>query len=260
MMRFLLLFLLFEVACSNSASKVLAPAQPLRSLNSGLGTLISVEPVRVEEGFEVWRQGTRLTVQDGLLIRLDGSSGSDFIPRAGSPPMFVLEDTVGVTVAQPLEDGKAVLLMHSPSADTEVPLWLTSSDVLPHRLQGSSLVAARREALSATASNGLNIHTPPASAPRTVYASLPALRLAVLNMKMPREICARAGKQCGVVPRTQFGMIDCGACDARQHCTSANLCCTPETDAQFCSRQGVERGAAVGQDNCGLQRSVEGCG
>ncbi len=254
MMRSLLLFLLlFAGACSNSASTIPAPAQPLRSLNSGLGTLVSVEPVRVEEGFEVWRQGTRITVQDGLLIRLDGLNGSDFIAQAGTPPMFVLGDTIGVTLAQPLEDGKALLLMHSPPADTEVPLWVTSSDMLPHRLQGTTLVAAQQAALAATASDGLNIQTPPASVPRTVYSSLPALRLAVLNMKMPREVCALVGKECGVVPRTQFGMIDCGACEAGKLCTSANQCCTPST----CTAQGRSCGAA--SDGCGNKLECGTC-
>ncbi|WP_426755440.1 hypothetical protein [Myxococcus sp. Y35] len=246
MVRSLLLFLLLLAgACSNSASTVPATAHPLRSLNSGLGTLISVEPVRIEEGFQVWRQGTQLTVQDGLLIRLDGLNGSDFLAQAGNPPMFVLGDTIGVTLAQPLVDGKAILLMHSPPADTEAPLWMTNSDVLPHRLQGTALVSAQQSALAATATSGLNIQTPPASVPRTVYPSLPALRLTVLNLMMPREVCALVSKECGVAPRTQFGMIDCGACETGKVCTSENQCCTPST----CEAQG--RSCGTTSDTCG---------
>lgn len=45
--------------------------------------------------------------------------------------------------------------------------------------------------------------------------------------------------------------------------TSTSLsetCCTPETDAQFCSRLGMQCGPASGLDNCGNNRSVWSCG
>lgn len=230
----LLIFLLCTGACSSRVSSVPSVASPpLRSLNSGLATSISVEPVRIEQGFKVWRQGAQVSIQDGLLIRLDGLSvgPSAFIPRAGTSPMFVLGDTIGVPLSKPLEHNKAILLMHSPPAGTEVPLWLTNSDELPHLLQGGALMAAQKAALSATSHDGLNVQTPPASAPRTVYPSLDALRLVALNMKMPPEICALAEKECGVVPKTPFGMIDCGSCGAGERCTPENTCCTVDPHA-----------------------------
>ncbi|MFP2907073.1 hypothetical protein ACLESD_18900 [Pyxidicoccus sp. 3LFB2] len=78
--------------------------------------------------------------------------------------------------------------------------------------------------------------------------------------------CARLGKTCGAVtaqdncdnPRT---VSSCGTCASGQSCGAANTCaCTPETNAQFCSRLGTNCGSTWGTDNCGATRSVSNCG
>jgi hypothetical protein len=37
-------------------------------------------------------------------------------------------------------------------------------------------------------------------------------------------------------------------------------CCVPETDAQFCTRLGMQCGPASGTDNCGNSRTISSCG
>lgn len=89
------------------------------------------------------------------------------------------------------------------------------------------------------------------------------------------QLCARHGLQCGPVNGapdncgTQRTIASCGACVGELTCGGngvANVCgkpgqsCTPETNAQFCSRGGQQCGTVTGTDNCGTPRTVESCG
>ena len=100
------------------------------------------------------------------------------------------------------------------------------------------------------------------------------------------DICSKLGRECGPVtaadnfidncgwPRT---IAECGPCTGSQVCSiSGQLnpcppppqscsivgqqCCAPESDADFCSRAGIECGQASGTDNCGHPRTVAECG
>lgn len=171
--------LLLVVACSDRAPvPVAAPARPspVGSLNSGLGTVVSVEPVRITEGFGIWREGVEVIDHDGLLIRVDGFDGLSFLPRAMTGPLFVLGGNVGLMLISPLHNnGQVVLLMDSPPSGTEVALWMTNAGESPTRLKGQRLEAAQARALSVNGHAGINIRTPPANAPRATYPTLRAL-------------------------------------------------------------------------------------
>ncbi|QRK08589.1 hypothetical protein JQX13_53365 [Archangium violaceum] len=257
MMRSLLMFLMLvlTVSCTDRTSNARAPAPaPVRSQNSGLGTVASIEPIHINLGFTVWRNGVEVTVQDGLLIHLDGLSPGRFIPGAMTPPLFVLGDTVGQMLITPFEQGQAVLLMDSPPPDTEVALWMTMPGETPDQLVGAGLKARQEEALSATAHSGINIRTPPASTPRTVFPTQAELWDRLVTRRVSADICTRVGKECGLVPKTTLGRIDCGPCPAGQLCKTDNMCCTPSS----CAAQGRTCGPA--SDSCGNTLDCGACG
>jgi len=220
MMRSVLLCLLLAAACSRPPSA----GSPLRSPEPGPAALVSVEPVRITEGFDVWRNGKQVTIQDGLLIRLDGVDGNAFVPRATSSSVFVLGDTIGDVLDMPLFEGKALLLVAAPPPETEVPLWLSYQDVLPTRLTMPSEPERQRAELVARGHGWLDIRTPPADAPRATYATRNHLLLAVTNRRFSPELCAMVDLECGVSFKTQFGVADCGPCPAGKVCTANNRC------------------------------------
>lgn len=242
-----LLLLGLAWACSDRvpASRPPVPPAPVRSQNSGLGTVASVEPLHIEQGFTVWRDGVEVTVQDGLLIHLDGLNPVMFIPRAMTPPLFVLGNTVGQMLLSPFDQGQAVLLMDSPPPDTEIALWMTDPAEIPEHLVGSRLKARQEEALAPGAHSGINIRTPPASTPRTQYRDRAGLEDRLVSPRVSAEICARVGVQCGFLPRTTHGRLDCGPCPTGQTCTPDHQCCTPTT----CEALGLSCGYA--DDGCG---------
>ncbi len=170
MMRSLLLSSLLLVAgCTHTSPWSSTQGQKPLALDSGLGTRVSVRPVHVEEGFKVWRGGERLTLHDGLLIHLEGLDAGYFMPRAISSPMFVLDDTVGLLLVNPLlSHGQIILLAHSPDSGAQAVLWMTHAGVLPQKLVGARLAA--------NAHRGQNIAVPSAATPRETYPTLEALR------------------------------------------------------------------------------------
>lgn len=218
-----MLSVLFALGCNDRTP----PAAPeVHALNSGLGTLVSVKPVRVTQGFTVIRNGEELSVQDGLLIRLKDVSQHDFLPRAITPPMFVLGDTIGTMLIPPMGGREAVLLMDASRPGTRVPLWVTEPGASPATLKGDVLRSAQSVALSATASDGLDIDIPPESTPRATYRSLDDLRVYELKYKVSKETCAKMGKECGVVEGLNIGSVDCGPCPKKgQLCGRDNVCC-----------------------------------
>lgn len=243
----LLLLVGLTVSCSDRAPAARAPEAParVRSQNSGLGTVTSVEAVHIAEGFTVWRNGQEAIAQDGLLIRVDVANQGLFFPRALTPPLFVLGDSVGLMLLTPFETGKAVLLMDAPPPDVDVALWMTEPGVDARSLGGPGLRVQQKSALSLGASSGVNIHTPPANAPRTPYPTHQALMDTLISLRVASGICDDVGKQCGVVPETTIGRIDCGECPAGQLCKTDNMCCTPST----CATQSRICGPA--SDGCG---------
>jgi hypothetical protein len=86
------------------------------------------------------------------------------------------------------------------------------------------------------------------------------------------QLCSRVSKNCGSVTGadncgTSRTVSSCGSCTSPNTCGgggTANVCgkpaCTPETDAQFCSRVGKNCGSVTGADNCGTSRTVSSCG
>jgi hypothetical protein len=85
--------------------------------------------------------------------------------------------------------------------------------------------------------------------------------------------CSRLGKNCGGFSGTDNcgaarTVASCGTCTAPQTCGgagAANVCggtttCTPETDAAFCSRLGMNCGSVSATDNCSTPRTVASCG
>jgi|GEM_PF-4085189 len=198
------------------------------------------------EGFRVWRDGVEVTIKDGLLIRVDGLSPMTFLPRALTPPLLVLGDSMGEMLLSPLgNEGQVVLLMDSPPPDTEVALWMTSEGVSPMDLKGADLKSEQARALAADAHSGINIRTPPANEPRATYQTEQDLMETLTSIRFSPEVCASVGKECGIVPRTVFGRMDCGNCRFGQVCTANNLCCKPKT----CASQGLKCGPST--DGCG---------
>lgn len=236
-----LLCLLLAAACERPPS-----AESLRARNPGLATLVSVEPVRITEGFDVWRNGRKRTVQDGLLIRLEGmKDAADFIPRAMAAPQFVLGDTSGSAPEGPSFGGKALLLMAAPPPETEVPLWLQYPDMPGEEKPMPSSPEWQRAELVARRKGWLDIRTPPANAPRATYATVDHLLLAKTNRRFSPELCADVEMECGVSMNTRFGVMDCGPCRTGQVCTAGNRCCTPTT----CQARGQACGTL--EDGCG---------
>ena len=243
-----LLLLGLAWACSDRVPvpRPSAPPAPVRSQNSGLGPVASVEPVHIEEGFTVWRHGVEVTVQDGLLIHLDGVHPDLFMPRGIGPPLFVLGDTVGQTLISPSFDrGQAVLLMDSPPPDTEIALWMTRVGAIRQLVAGPELKVQQSWALAADAHAGINIRTPPASAPRARYPTLIELGDRLVPPRRAPGICAERRIQCGFLPGNIIGRLDCGPCPTGQACTPDHQCCTPTT----CEALGLTCGYA--DDGCG---------
>jgi hypothetical protein len=90
------------------------------------------------------------------------------------------------------------------------------------------------------------------------------------NGESDAEFCSRLGKNCGLVTAndkcgTERTVVSCGTCSGTGvTCgggATANVCgCTPETDAELCSRLGKNCGTFAANDNCGASRSVTSCG
>ncbi|MCG3172708.1 MAG: hypothetical protein GMKNLPBB_00863 [Myxococcota bacterium] len=70
---------------------------------------------------------------------------------------------------------------------------------------------------------------------------------------------ACAGKTCGAADDGCGVMLACGECPQGEVCAGIGLCCKPESDADFCSRQGKTCGNFKGADNCGNGRLAD-CG
>jgi hypothetical protein len=76
----------------------------------------------------------------------------------------------------------------------------------------------------------------------------------------------RLGKTCGALTNAvdscgfTRNVASCGTCPSPQTCGTSNVCgCSPETDANFCSRLRATCGLVTATDNCGSSRSVS-CG
>ncbi len=76
-------------------------------------------------------------------------------------------------------------------------------------------------------------------------------------------LCDAAGAECGTIT-VEDGCgaqreITCGACDAPDSCSDANVCECVESDADFCARLMKDCGSVTGTDACGAERTVD-CG
>ncbi|MBE4748902.1 hypothetical protein G4177_12095 [Corallococcus sp. ZKHCc1 1396] len=241
---FSLLLLGLTWACSRQPP---TPAAPVRSENSGFGTVVSVERVHITQGFTVWREGVEITAHEGLLIGLDGPGGQHFFIRSMTPPLFLLGDSVGQRLRSSGFGGTrtAMLLMAPQPPDTEVALYRTFEGAVPERLKGQELKSLQDRMLSANAHGGVNVRTPPADAPVTPYPTQEALMDTLMTIKASPEICKGIGKECGYIPQTFLGRMDCGACPDAKVCNLQNQCCTPTT----CEALGLTCGYAA--DGCG---------
>ncbi|NBC44297.1 hypothetical protein [Corallococcus exiguus] len=54
--------------------------------------------MHIAQGFPVWRNGQLDIIEDGLLIRMAVANSGLFFPKNISPPLFVLGDSVGLTL------------------------------------------------------------------------------------------------------------------------------------------------------------------
>lgn len=85
-----------------------------------------------------------------------------------------------------------------------------------------------------------------------------------------QDLCEARGLNCGGLDVTdncgETRPIDCGECTAPETCGGgapgiANNCgCTPESNEDFCARNGKDCGSFSGTDNCGVARTVTNCG
>ena len=176
MMRSLLSCLMLVAACTS-------PPPAPRPLKPRPEKLVSVRPVRVEAGFEVWREGERLILQDGLLIQLEGFGSAMFMPRAAlSTPSFVLDTTAVERVASPPFDRRVTLLAPSPAPGTSAPLWLSYPGFDPERFRGPLPPVRKDGSVPAPYDSGWTILAPPAGTPRATYASVEALQREVTSV------------------------------------------------------------------------------
>ncbi len=84
-----------------------------------------------------------------------------------------------------------------------------------------------------------------------------------------QDFCDRNGKDCGSFAGTDncgaARTTNCGSCTSPETCgggasPEANVCaCTPESDQDFCDRNGKDCGSFAGTDNCGAARTAS-CG
>lgn len=84
-----------------------------------------------------------------------------------------------------------------------------------------------------------------------------------------QDLCEVRGLNCGGLDVTdncgETRPIDCGECPAPETCGGgapgiANNCgCTPESNEEFCARNGKDCGTFIGTDNCGIARTAN-CG
>ncbi|MBM7113509.1 hypothetical protein [Archangium primigenium] len=176
MMRSLLSCWVLVAGCTS-------PPPAPRPLRPRPEKLLSVRPVRVEAGFEVWREGERLSLQDGLLIQLEGFSTAKFMPRAAlSTPSFVLDTTAVEMVARPMfAGGRVTLLAPLPAPGTSAPLWLSYPGFDPERFRGPLPTVRKEGSIPAPYDSGWTILAPPAGTPRATYPSVEALRREVLS-------------------------------------------------------------------------------
>ncbi len=176
MMRVLLSCLGLVVGCKNPPP---APS-PLKPRPE---KLVSVRPVRVEAGFQVWREGEQLTLQDGLLIQLEGFSTARFMPRAAlTEPSFVLDTTAVEMVARPMfAGGRVVLLAPSPAPGTSAPLWLSYPGFDVERFRGPLPPVRKDGSVPAPYDSGWTITAPPAGTPRATYPTVEALQREILS-------------------------------------------------------------------------------
>ncbi|MGC4118504.1 MAG: hypothetical protein QM765_28905 [Myxococcales bacterium] len=78
------------------------------------------------------------------------------------------------------------------------------------------------------------------------------------------QMCARLGKQCGIVTAPDncgsTNTANCGSCPTGETCSPDNRCvCQPEVEAQVCTRLGKQCGPVSAADNCGATRALD-CG
>ncbi|WP_147470001.1 hypothetical protein [Corallococcus sp. AB049A] len=221
--------------------------------------MTSVERVHITRGFTVLRGDTQeeVTVHDGLLIKLQGLSWTEFMPRAMPPPSLVLGDSYVNMIVDPFAFRPAtVILTEAPPPDTEVGLWMTLPwEVAPQ--PGADFKKAQARELGPKG-RGVNIRTPSADAPVSSYLSLEVLQEKVggrrsMNGVHAPELCASIHVACGFT-ETIHGRIDCGGCPQGQTCTQDNTCCTPAT----CASLGRSCGSVV-PDGCGASLDCGAC-
>jgi len=90
----------------------------------------------------------------------------------------------------------------------------------------------------------------------------------VCQAETSAQLCTRLAKECGTLTATDncgnARTVSCGTCSGVESCGGggvANECgCTPESEAQFCTRVGRACGAVTANDNCGVSRTVASCG
>lgn len=79
------------------------------------------------------------------------------------------------------------------------------------------------------------------------------------------ELCERRSQRCDSITEEdrcgQMRTVSCGTCGEEETCVfgSCETQCTPESDDDFCARNGKDCGQLSGTDNCGTTR-VAGCG
>ncbi|NOJ91561.1 hypothetical protein HMI51_01180 [Corallococcus coralloides] len=253
-----LLLLGLTLACAERPTPP-APRTWPRSQNSGLGTVTSVERVHITRGFTVFRGETQeeVTVHEGLLIRINGLSPVEFLPRAAmSPPLMVLGDRFAEMITWPSGLWPTVLLTEAPPPGAEAGLWMYDSWEDP-TLRGAEFKRELTRALGPQG-RGVNIQTPSADAPVTSYLSVEVLKEKVrgrrtMNGVPAPELCASIQVACGFKDTTH-GRIDCGVCPQGQTCTADNTCCTPAT----CASLGRSCGSVV-PDGCGSALDCGAC-
>jgi hypothetical protein len=116
---------------------------------------------------QFWRDGARIAARELIVIRVRLTGLSEFMPRAMTPPLFVVDDTVAVLIRGPLGTGEAVLV--APRGES---LWLTERGVLPQELTLARISQLR--AAAALQQRAARIPAPRSAAPQA-FADLPSL-------------------------------------------------------------------------------------
>ena len=137
-------------------------------------TVTKKQAVNVVAAVPFWDGGTLVKQKNLVVIWVTVAPKHEFIPRNISAPLFVLGSKVCIVVKDPVDDGKAILIV--PRAAAAERLWLTRAGVLDAKLKEPLLTRLRNQAIAAKRTALI----PPPGAATATFADWDQLVAAIL--------------------------------------------------------------------------------